>query len=591
MVTLETGETAAVGRRSGWAIEAFRLAILGVILAVAYGLRRPRIRSSWPSECWDVLNAIRLHYTQVTNLSGYMLDNFVKSILHTEHGTYDSWFIWAYTGLLDWVHQPITMFSIGHGEVLLSVATVALVYVVGRSYFNAPVGLIAAGLLAVSSRHIAFSALPWFYNTAVFTVGVFLLAWKAYHDRRTWWSALMLGAVVFIGAGSELVVLFPLWMLACDPLFIRHRDGRLEMATWRRYYLRPQSLLIWAPIAIMAAVHWYIYKRVGFAGNNLGMIGIARLNYSGFNGPLVMAGGLLHSARLVIDSWVGLWIVVALVRGLVHVYQKRELPRLNVMGMLTVMLAVTALVINLKRGGAAGGTDRSFHVLLPGCVLMAAGFLALFREARWPERLLGIGLVATVIISEPLSTEKFDPTFVPKPAPLEAVGWYVRTYGERYDTKVFNLFPDIDLHLNSEFWYGKQLMEDFTDASPMHPVSHYRKQIFGYSQGKGFTNLADFAFPFDFVVVFDRPTPALVTEANTAWVRRNLEWALAHGYHRVATVSRDRELVASIYSPRDLPFREMDAGQYGERWGREYGNLKNLFENNRIGLASYWGHF
>ena len=83
----------------------------------------------------------------------------------------------------------------------------------------------------------------------------------------------------------------------------------------------------------------------------------------------------------------------------------------------------------------------------------------------------------------------------------------------------------------------------------------------------------------------------MVERNRQAWVRRNLEWALAHGYHRVATVTLDRDQLASIYSPRDLPYKAMDARQYAERWGAEYGNLAHLFENNRIGLASYWGHF
>jgi hypothetical protein len=556
------------------------IALVG-ILVVAYGVRRPTIPNTFASECWDALNSVRLHYTAFFNVKAYIMDNFFKSILHTMHGTYDSLFLYSYSGLLDTLHVPITVFNLGLGEVLLSLAGIVVVYFVGRSYFNPVVGLIAAALLAVSTRAVSFAALSYFYNTTVFTLGVFLLAIRWYHRRLDTWSALLLGVVVFVGSGSELVAFFPVWLVICDAFLLREAHGTLTAGTLRRFYLRPHTLLIWMPIPLMVLVHYYIYTRVGVGGSNLGMIGIAMVNYGGNNDPATAALQFVELMKAVISSTWSAYLMVAMWAGLVYLYVKGRLPKANMLAMFWLVMAVIAAVLSVKRGIASSGSDRSFHLLVPASVFSAAALYYLFRAMNWPLRAAGI-VALVLVLRAPVMSLPFalHPSFTP--SPLEAAGWYVRTYGHPYTTRVFNLIPDIGVHHNSEFWYGKQMMRDFTDPGDLHPPDHYRKAIFGVAADAEPVDVSTYDFAFDFVVVLRK-------FADRDYVRRNLSFLNAHGYTVVATVIDHGAVVADIYSPHALPRTEMDLYEYSDRWGHDYGRLATLLEHNRIGLASYWG--
>ena len=121
---------------------------------------------------------------------------------------------------------------------IIGIATVATTYLAGRAYFGAVVGLVAAGLLAISPWHILPSrtGAEWVLLPYFTTTGVWLLA----HGRRSGPALLAAGLVLGVG----------LYSYAFARLLIPMLVGLYALLWWRDLVRRP----VWSTLSLAAFV-------------------------------------------------------------------------------------------------------------------------------------------------------------------------------------------------------------------------------------------------------------------------------------------------------------------------------------------------
>jgi hypothetical protein len=278
---------------------------------------------------------------------------------------------------------------------------------------------------------------------------------------------------------------------------------------------------------------------------------------------------------------------------------------------LIAMYATIALVLAIELSVGDRPSVHSMHLfytIIPFCVFSAATIFYFIKHIGSKQKGYLYQYVAAVVLIAAFSPqiveviEDYGKRPAYKPSALAPVGWYIRKYGEKYTSKVYNLFDDVDdsaqgiwkkahYHYNTPFWYGKQISVDFFQKGSLHPLEHYRRAIYGYSD-IFFTHLPDrydinaYPFKFDFIVVIP---DFLVKEAVRKFAERNLEALQKDGYRVVAVVKDEGRVAAKIYSYKELPYVEMELYTYSKKWDDDYGNLSNLFEHNRIGIPMEMG--
>ena len=120
---------------------------------------------------------------------------------------------------------------------LVSLLNVGLIYLLGLRLFSQSVGLLAAGLLALSPLHVWYAqeARQSVFMTAVMLLSAVLLTWES------WWALPSLAATLAVGLYIDYTML-PIWSLI-SAIWI--------VAWWQRGHpWRP--LLIWAAASLTA---------------------------------------------------------------------------------------------------------------------------------------------------------------------------------------------------------------------------------------------------------------------------------------------------------------------------------------------------
>ena len=155
---------------------------------------------------------------------------------------------------------------------LMGIVTVFLVALLGRRWFNAPTGLIAALLLAIDPWHVNYSRIAhpvgcvtFFVVVGLycFTRGTALLVQEQIPEQKRW-SALVwlsMSAIAFAlltGSYSTLKLEAPLLLGACLVAFLpyfwrnRTRFGWLCLCEWLALY----AILVF-PLALSLLLHWH----------------------------------------------------------------------------------------------------------------------------------------------------------------------------------------------------------------------------------------------------------------------------------------------------------------------------------------------
>ena len=211
---------------------------LFAILLLAFFLRVIQLdaRNIWYDEAFAILYAeksfAQMWYGTVTQVQGAAADVhplFFYSLLH---------------GWMNAVGQ--SAFAVRFFAVLLSVATVAVVYRLAREKFNVRIGLIAALIVTLAPFQIAYAQEARMYAQLGFFAALFVLAYVMLEKtkRRVWWFVFVASGAgmlyshnlaIFFGAALALWIVWRAW---CE------RDGRALL----HYIVAGAAiLLLWSP--------------------------------------------------------------------------------------------------------------------------------------------------------------------------------------------------------------------------------------------------------------------------------------------------------------------------------------------------------
>lgn len=202
------------------------IVLLLLMLAAALRLSLLGSKSLWFDEAFSVSFAR-------SSIAHIWQPNFVRPETHPPlyyHGLH----YW-----MNWFGDSET--SVRLPSALISLLNVGLIYVLGRRLFNHRVGLLAAGLLAVSPLHIWFAqeARMSVFMTTILLLASILLSWDS------WWALPSLAVTFAIGLYIDYTML-PIWALL-SALWI--------VSWWRRGHpWRP--FVIWAAASLIA---WLIF--------------------------------------------------------------------------------------------------------------------------------------------------------------------------------------------------------------------------------------------------------------------------------------------------------------------------------------------
>lgn len=159
-------------------------------------------------------------------------------------------------------------------SVLQAIATVPLLYLLGRATFGRLVGLVAALFLASWHFHIHFSRLAWMnVGDAFFSTLAFLLVYRAANSRRPLdylWAGLAASFAWYSYVGARLVFgLVALWLL-----YMLVRQRRFLAENW-------QGLLLFAATVVVVAgpqLLWFRDHPADFA-TRMNQVGVLQSGY------------------------------------------------------------------------------------------------------------------------------------------------------------------------------------------------------------------------------------------------------------------------------------------------------------------------
>jgi hypothetical protein len=524
------------------------------------------------------------------------------------HGPFDHYYFYAYAKVLDILNIPISMYTLNMGNVILSLLCVVMFYIVGKVYFNSAVGLIAALLLSLNVVEIDQSVFISRYSGLItITVCVFLVSLRYLMEKKnTLWTVIVAIVILFASTGELIMTVPLLYVVGVVFLLIYETPERLTLGDIVRFLVRRRSIMLLCLSIPMLIGHYYLSERIiGLFGPLLGPDYKARHFFDQEFFTMLLsflsAGGSVLFAVLV-------WCMF------IYLIVKEKSKSKYLIAMYAAITLILGIEFSIMEKPQYFWLHL-YYTTMPFCVFSAATIYYFIKHIGLKQKGYLYQYAGAVIliaafspqIVEVIEDYKKHPAY--KPSALAPVGWYIRKYGEKYTSKVYNLFDDVTLlgdkkpkyyygdnranyHYGTPLWYGKQIGKDFKKGGSLHPVEHYRRAIYGYSE-IFFSKLPDrydinkYPFKFDFVVVVPE---FLVKEAVREFAVRNLEALQRDGYRVVAVVKDEGSVVAKIYSYKELPYVEMDLSTYSQKWDDEYGNLSNLFEHNRIGLSMEMGY-
>lgn len=122
--------------------------------------------------------------------------------------------------------------AMAYPDVLLSILTLPLAYVLFRKLFDSTLSVVLTGLYAISFYVVEYSRFAWNPNVIPFFVGIFLLALAEFlesQEQTKWRWVTTLGIVIGIGVQLHtiLLFLFPAVLLVVALFFLKKRSGVL----------------------------------------------------------------------------------------------------------------------------------------------------------------------------------------------------------------------------------------------------------------------------------------------------------------------------------------------------------------------------
>lgn len=332
--------------------------------------------------------------------------------------------IWRYVRKADWSSKPCWLHSgfiaagilvagetdaAGAGvNIIFSLGTVILVYLVGRRWCGEACGLTAAALLAVSYYWMLYSRSMWAEVDGVFFVVLaFYLLLSSSSSARLWLHA---GLAGMFGALGVLCHYRLLYVIA--PLGLT-----LMLLMPPRRWMRLGIILAIGYFGTLCLAAGMLRVAVMVAGSDApftGLVGALRERYLPGPGGVEQKGfqlGYLAAAGYYLLRYQGVWFVILCVIGAAHVFMSwRGLadPGANAtvrsepgayasrIGLsVLVFLIVPVLVMCMQIWVLA----RAVSIIIPfACLLAAAGVAALWTLARCSSRARRYAMISAAMV-------------------------------------------------------------------------------------------------------------------------------------------------------------------------------------------------
>jgi mannosyltransferase len=209
--------------------------MIWIILILAFGLRLISINQSlWLDEAANVVGSTQ--YSFWLFLTKYTLGDFHPPVYFA--------ILWIWDHIFG-----ISELSVRLPSVIFAVATVYLVFLIGKKIWNHNVGLLAALLLAISPLQLYYSQEARMYSFAAFAVALsFYFLLKIFEDKKyIWWYGLSVGLVLYADYVAYLII--PVQLFYCfwkekksfRTVFLGQLIGLLTLLPWLLIF--PSQLL------------------------------------------------------------------------------------------------------------------------------------------------------------------------------------------------------------------------------------------------------------------------------------------------------------------------------------------------------------
>ncbi|MBL7196551.1 MAG: hypothetical protein ISS47_00475 [Candidatus Omnitrophica bacterium] len=586
-----------------------KIAIAGIIFFGVFGflLRIYKLPTILNTECWDATNAIRLHYLPFFNFGETIRFNFFKSFLMGYHGITDFLYVYLVTGVYDLLHIPISEHYIylSHsvlGMVLILCSAFFAFRMFGRNkliaLFVTIFGVLNLDHIVVMSRTNCFFSSEKLLELLTY-IAVF---YRNDSKKKLIWNVLLSG-LLFLDVLTPNIAILPIVLLLQFILYLEKKESPwfISVKGFIKSLLNFREVIIWIPCFFGLIIDYFVQKTIGVSG--LGLFGHLLRDY-GFNPAVNLIKGLSIAKYLftvIPDYFYNVLMVfsilggtICFLRGKLFNFGKRYLFFLSLLllhlsaelffGRLwlydifipIIVLGGVGLYYTLHTLAEEGKTKKllknSYYVL----VFFVAALVILTSIDRLnlaSRRNKGLNLVPWLPSFNSTAYTGFD-TLYNIINPLKTVGYYLRKNSLK-DDKIYLLFGGGARIGSCEYYFGKKAM--CTESGT-------NKQIFDNSHSLEFYKQRDGVDIFDFYIVVE-------SLGYNDYYKSILMDAQKKGVKKVADISYQGKIYASIYSPKKLAYQVLRMEDYDRKWDKEYANLKNIYENKLVGLVTMWGMF
>lgn len=528
---------------------------------------------------------IRLHYLKIWNFdfskgisskggTSHILDNFIKSAVSGTHGMLDFLHWYIYAGIYDFLGIPINEFWLLTAHTLvMMIALLIMCFLLERIYDNRLTAIIF--IVIASSFYISYSRS--FYIIPPNTLMETLLLCALYYynckeDRLLVRISLII--LIFLNTASGNVIKLPLFLLFI--WCINYKANGLNIVKAFREYVvkKPANLIFVIPALIAISGHFYVYSRIG--ASNLGILGWISQKI-GIGAPAFSRLTLIKQAleKFIFAGLTDWWIIIIISAfcSLVVLRGGRKTP------LLLFPLFYYFYLANLEPNSA----------MLAYIILISIGISAMFSilkgiKEEHPRRLsyVFISIITLYVLATPISERVYSVIQKEKVAPnyLKSIGFFLREKMTRED-RIASLLSEPDNILN-EYYYGKTFFKS--------PV--FGKEIYDYrnlscpqsADNPVLPDEIDREFPFYVVSEKFYKNDKAYSEFINALMKR-------YPLKKVADVMQGNVIYASVYSSRPVGYTKVEIDETNREFDKKYANLKNLFYNHHVGVASTWGYY
>lgn len=532
-----------------------------------------------------VFGAIRLFYLNPFNLdfaagkaaaggTSHILDNFIKSAVSGTHGMLDFLHWCVYITVFNLLGIPLNEFWFLFGQTLtMAAGLVCLTFLFAELYDNRSAALvfllIAAQLFISQARN--------FYIIPPNTLMEGLLLWALYiyagkGGGLPLKSALYL--LLFLNAASGNLVKLPVYLVFIWCASFKYHGlgppGFIREAVIKK----PSNLFFAIPVILALMGHFYIFSRLG--SSNLGMFGwiSQKFGLGGAVSRFSMFGGALE--KMIFRGQYYAWWVVCLLFVFYVIAGKRAGRRAP---LYFFPLLYYLYLINVEPNGA----------LLPLVMILSLGVYGIFsltasvkgERKRILCRVFSAVLALYFFIYLGFFTVySLAAQVEPPPNYLKAAGFFLREH-MRPEDKIVSLLDEKENILN-EYYYGKNFFKSPVFGKYIYDEKNLTQPESSSNPVSDSERKSDFAFYVVSAVSYAK-NKDYASFVDTEVKRRSLK--------RAAGISSGGKDYIYIFSTRPIGYQALDIDAACAAFDRKYANIRKLFYNHHVGVASTWGFY